>query len=130
MAERSVPFNLLGRMLRISCIAVCCISARCAFASEALTAASISEGQRLMAENHCNGACHQTRAVSSDPLALYTRSTRRVNSIEELRRQVESCVARLAAPIFPDDIEHVVTALDHDAYRFDWPLPRPTKETP
>lgn len=81
--------------------------------------AELVAGRRLLAENNCNGSCHEAKVRSADPLAIYTRSTRRVNSREELKKQVEMCVSRLASPIFPDEIDSVVTALDHDGYHFD-----------
>ncbi|WP_407048884.1 hypothetical protein [Methyloraptor flagellatus] len=80
---------------------------------------SIELGRRLLAENGCNGACHLARVTDGNPMSLYTRSTRRVNAREELRRQVEVCVSRLNVMVFPEDIESVVGALDDDFYHFD-----------
>jgi hypothetical protein len=80
---------------------------------------SIELGRRLLAENGCNGACHLARVTDGNPASLYTRSTRRVNAREELRRQVEVCVSRLNVMVFPEDIESLVGALDDDFYHFD-----------
>ena len=79
----------------------------------------IQFGREIIKENDCNGACHQKAVKGANPVTLYTRSIRKVNSIEELKRQVEMCISVLNAPIFPEDAAHVVTALDHDAYHFD-----------
>ena len=82
-------------------------------------ASNIATGREIIRENDCNGACHQKVVKGANPLTLYTRTIRKVNSSEELRRQVEMCVSLLNAPIFPEDVAHVVRALDHDAYNFD-----------
>lgn len=82
-------------------------------------AVAVIAGRKLLAENNCNGDCHRVRLGNADPMTLYSRLTRRVNSREELRQQVELCVSRLNSLIFPEDLESVVTALDHDGYRFD-----------
>lgn len=80
---------------------------------------NIATGREIIRENDCNGACHQKVVKGADSLTLYTRTIRKVNSSEELKRQVEMCVSLLNAPIFPEDIAHVVRALDHDAYHLD-----------
>jgi hypothetical protein len=90
-----------------------------ALSGEQTVADTVASGRRLLAENGCNGACHQARVGGRDPSTLYTQVTRRVNSREELRQQVDVCVSRLNAMIFPDDIEAVVSALDHDGYHFE-----------
>ncbi len=81
--------------------------------------ASIAEGRRLLAENHCDGSCHRARSDDDDPLSLYRREGRKVQSREELHRQVSFCVSRLGSMIFPEEIGSVVDALDHDHYHFD-----------
>lgn len=75
-------------------------------------------GRRLLAENRCNGACHQSHAEDNDPLSLYTRDNRRVNDRVALRRQVERCVASLSSMIFPEELDAVAAALDRDFYKF------------
>lgn len=81
--------------------------------------ADVQLGRDIIKENECNGACHQKVVKGADPVTLYTRSIRKVNSPEELKRQVDMCISFLNAPIFPEDAAHVVTALDRDAYHFD-----------
>ncbi len=80
---------------------------------------SIEAGRRLLAENQCDGACHRARANDADPTAIYRRADRRVQSREELDRQVAFCVSRLGSMIFSEEIGSVAAALDHDHYRFD-----------
>jgi len=89
-----------------------------AFADEAVSA-SVAEGRRLLAENHCDGACHSAKSGGDDPTELYRRAGRKVQSREELHRQVAFCVSRLGSMIFPEEIGSVVDALDHDHYHFD-----------
>lgn len=99
--------------------AIAHLSALPAFAGETDATANVVIGREIMKENGCNGACHGKLVPGADPFTLYTRAIRRVNSLEELRRQVELCVSSLNLQIFPEDVDHVVTALDHDAYHFD-----------
>lgn len=80
---------------------------------------SIEVGRRLLTENQCDGACHRARANDADPTAIYRRAGRRVQSREELERQVAFCVSRLGSMIFSEEIGSVAAALDHDHYRFD-----------
>ena len=74
-------------------------------------------GRRLLAENRCNGACHQSHAEDNDPLSLYTRENRKVNDRAALRRMVDKCVSSLGSMIFPEDVDAVVAALDQDFYK-------------
>ena len=90
-----------------------------AAAGEPTSSAVIDVGRSLLQENGCNGACHSGRVNGADPSVLYTRTTRMVNSREELRHQVEVCVSRLSSQIFPEDIESVAAALDHDFYQLE-----------
>lgn len=99
--------------------AIAHLSALQAFAGETDATANVVIGREIMKENGCNGACHGKLVPGAEPFTLYTRAIRRVNSLEELRRQVELCVSSLNLQIFPEDVDHVVTALDHDAYHFD-----------
>jgi hypothetical protein len=79
---------------------------------------TIALGRKLLAENQCNGACHQAKAPEGDPLRLYTRPNAKVKDLPGLRRQVERCVAGVGAQIAPDEIDLVVEALNHDFYKF------------
>ena len=54
-------------------------------------------GRKLLAENQCNGACHQAKAPDGDPLRLYTRPDAKVKDLPGLRRQVERCGAGVGA---------------------------------
>ena len=81
--------------------------------------ATLEDGRRLLAENGCDGACHAARVDGADPITLYTRPNRRVQSREDLHKQVESCVSHLGSMIFPEEIDAVAAALDHDHYHFD-----------
>ncbi|WP_294537206.1 hypothetical protein [uncultured Rhodoblastus sp.] len=74
-------------------------------------------GRRVLADNQCNGACHQSHAEDNDPLGLYTRANRKVNDRAALHRQVEHCVSRLGSMIFPEEIDAVAAALDVDYYK-------------
>jgi hypothetical protein len=88
-------------------------------AEEKAVPASVAEGRRLLAENGCDGACHRARTDDDEPTSLYRRPDRKVQSREELHRQVGFCVSRLGSMIFPEEIGSVVDALDHDHYHFD-----------
>lgn len=90
-----------------------------AVAGEHSTTHEVETGRRLLAENGCDGSCHRSHAPDDDPVSLYTRATRKVQSRAELRRQVEFCVSQLNSMIFPEDIGSVVAALDHDHYHFE-----------
>lgn len=116
MMNARVPAS---RRLMFAGVLIACLTTQQALAGEAGAPAGVVIGREIMKENGCNGACHGKIVKGGDPFTLYTREIRRVNSLEELRRQVELCVSSLGLPIFPEDVDHVVTALDHDAYHFD-----------
>jgi hypothetical protein len=101
------------------CLAACFGMAGIASACAQSAEGDAALGRVIIKENECNGACHQKAVKGADPVTLYTRTIRKVNSPEELRRQVDLCISFLNAPIFPEDAAHVVTALDRDAYHFD-----------
>lgn len=90
-----------------------------AAAEERAVGGDVETGRRLLAENGCDGSCHRNHSPDDDPIDLYTRSTRKVQSRAELRRQVEFCVSQLNSMIFPEDIGSVAAALDHDHYHFE-----------
>jgi hypothetical protein len=79
---------------------------------------AVALGRKLMAENGCNGSCHQAKAPGGDPAKLYTRADAKVKSLDGLKRQVERCVAMVGAQIMPDETDSVVAALNHDYYKF------------
>jgi hypothetical protein len=79
---------------------------------------SVEEGRLLLKENRCNGSCHQSHAEDNDPLTLYTREDRKARNRPELDAQVNKCAANLGLMLFPEDLESVSVALDHDYYKF------------
>jgi len=79
---------------------------------------TIAQGRELLAENQCNGACHQAKAPDNDPLRLYTRPDAKVKDLPGLRRQVNRCVSALNTLLAPDEIASIVAALNHDFYKF------------
>ncbi len=80
--------------------------------------AQVALGRKLLADNDCNGSCHQKRAPDGNALSLFTRPNRKVTNLAQLQRQVESCVANTNAMISPDEIGAVVAALNQDYYKF------------
>lgn len=109
----------MSKLPTITCLALALAFAAGLSAQAGDVSSSVVMGRDILKENDCNGACHQKVMKGADPVTLYTRSIRKVNSPEELKRQVDMCISVLNAPIFPEDATHVVTALDHDAYHFD-----------
>jgi hypothetical protein len=79
---------------------------------------SVEDGRLLLKENRCNGACHQSHSEDNDPLTLYTRENRKAHNRPELDAQVNKCAANLGLMLFPEDLESVSAALDHDYYKF------------
>lgn len=88
-------------------------------AGETADPAVLETGRRLLAENDCNGACHAKRATDGKALSLYMPFERRIQTRADLRRQVETCVSHLGSMVFPEEIDSVATALDHDHYHFE-----------
>ncbi len=119
MTNTHYAFCATSRALLLAGSLIVSLTTLQARAGEADAPADVVMGREIMKENGCNGACHGKVVKGGEPFTLYTRAIRRVNSLEELRRQVELCVSSLTLPIFPEDVDHVVTALDHDAYHFD-----------
>jgi len=79
---------------------------------------TLSLGRKLLAENHCNGSCHQAKAPEGDPTKIYTRANAKVKSLDGLKRQVDRCVAAVGAQIASSEIDAVVDALNVDYYKF------------
>lgn len=88
-------------------------------AGEKIDPAVLETGRRLLVENDCNGACHARRATDGKALSLYTPFERRIQTRADLVKQVEACVSHLGSMIFPEEIESVAAALDHDHYHFE-----------
>jgi len=75
-------------------------------------------GRKLLAEQNCNGSCHQSYADDNDPLSLYRRTNRKITSASQLLAQVERCVLRLGHASFPEDMVDMASALNADFYHF------------
>ena len=80
--------------------------------------ANIVAGRALLAENKCNGSCHQSYTDDNDPLSLYTRSNRKVKDAKGLLAQVQRCLLRLNAGVFPEDSKDIAAVLNLDFYKF------------
>jgi len=89
-----------------------------AIAQDAGHGSALDEGRLLLKEHNCNGSCHQSYSEDNNPLSLYTRAERKIRNRVELDLQVKRCVASLGAMIFPEDLQSVSAALDHDYYKF------------
>ena len=76
----------------------------------------VSEGEKLVAEKHCE-TCHNNKTYG-DASAIYLRKDRKVASLEKLRAQVALCNSELGLQLFPDEEEHVVAFLDSRYYHF------------
>jgi len=84
-------------------------------ASAPLMASDIKRGEELHS-NNCM-SCH-ARMTGGNGETLYTRSNRRVNSMEQLEAQVRRCESNLELKWFDEDIEAVVHYLNQNYYRF------------
>lgn len=60
-------------------------------------------------ESNCT-RCHDS--------SMYTRSNRRVNSLDRLHGQVAMCDANVGTKLFPEDIAHVTDYLNASYYHF------------
>ena len=79
-------------------------------------AGDVSEGEKLVAEKHCEG-CHNNRTYG-DAQAVYLRKDRKVTSLAKLRAQVALCNSELGLQLFPEEEEHVAAFLDSRYYHF------------
>lgn len=75
----------------------------------ALLPGDAARGKALHAQ-HCTG-CHDT--------GVYTRSNRRVKTVEGLMGQVRLCDTQLKKRLSKDDIDDLVRHLNDSYYRFD-----------
>jgi hypothetical protein len=71
-------------------------------------AADAERGKKLVAEN-CT-ACHDD--------SVYTRKQRRVNSMDDLKKQVKRCEFNLDLAWFDEDVSDVVSYLNSTYYKF------------
>ena len=81
-------------------------------------ASTLELGRRLIVENQCAGACHQSRAANGDATSLFTRANRKVNDFVALRKQVGRCLAAVNPSAPPADADAIAAALAHDCYKF------------
>ncbi len=79
-----------------------------ALSSSTAFAADIDNGEDLHF-THCTG-CHDE--------SIYTRDTRRVNSLDRLRNQVRFCKDSLELSWFDEDVDDVVEYLNQAYYHF------------
>jgi mono/diheme cytochrome c family protein len=77
--------------------------------------ASLAHGKELH-QQYCI-SCH-ANMTGGDGSALYTRSNRRVNSLEALNAQVRRCESNLELKWFDEDINSVVEYLNTTYYKF------------
>ena len=84
-------------------------------ASAAEPAAELDKGQELHQKNCI--ACHTT-LTNGQPDKLYTRSDRRVTSLEGLKKQVQRCELNLGLTWFDEDIDAVAAYLNQAYYHF------------
>ena len=75
---------------------------------EAPAAASAAKGKELVDENCIK--CHGSE--------VYTRSDRKVTSLDGLSRQVSRCETSLGLTWFDEDVSAVTDYLNHDFYHF------------
>jgi mono/diheme cytochrome c family protein len=79
------------------------------------TAADPAQGEKLHRE-HCAG-CHASMS-GGDADALYTRSDRRVTTLEGLRKQVQRCELSRGLKWFDEDVANVTAYLNDKFYHF------------
>ena len=77
--------------------------------------ADMANGEKLHAQ-HCV-ACH-TSMTGGDGSTLYTRSNRRVASLDGLGKQVRRCRDNLGLTWFDDQVQDVVDHLNARYYKF------------
>ena len=85
-------------------------------AAPAWAAGDVSEGERLVAEKHCE-TCHGNKTYG-DAKAVYLRKDRKVTSLAKLRAQVALCNSELGLQLFPEEEEQVAAFLDSRYYHF------------
>lgn len=85
-----------------------------AFMSQASQAANPAHGKDLHDANCLS--CHAS-LMGGDPNVIYTRSDRRVNTIEGLKNQVTRCKTTVGVPWPEDQIQDVVEYLNSNFYK-------------
>lgn len=79
-------------------------------------AVDIERGKELHDEN-CT-RCHASMMVGGDGTEIYTRSDRRIDSLEGLNKQVRRCKDSLGMSWPEDQIADVVAYLNRNFYKF------------
>jgi cytochrome c2 len=75
----------------------------------------VRRGEELHAKNCVS--CH-TSMVGGNGSALYTRTDRRINSLDQLIAQVNRCESSLELRWFEEDVMAVVEYLNRNYYKF------------
>lgn len=63
-------------------------------------------------------ALHDKHCVACHDSGVYTRSNRRVQDIEKLTRQVNTCIKQIGLPLGNDQASHLVNYLNASFYKF------------
>lgn len=92
-------------------LSLCTLSALPVMAEET----GITHGKKLHQQS-CT-ACHG-KMTGGDGSTLYTRSNRRVNSLDALNAQVRRCESNLELKWFDEDINSVSEYLNAEYYKF------------
>jgi len=92
-------------------LCLCALSAHPVMAEET----GITHGKKLHQQS-CT-ACHG-KMTGGDGSTLYTRSNRRVNSLDALNAQVRRCESNLELKWFDEDINSVSEYLNAEYYKF------------
>jgi len=92
-------------------LCLCVLSAPPVMAEET----GITHGKKLHQQS-CT-ACHG-KMTGGDGSTLYTRSNRRVNSLDALNAQVRRCESNLELKWFDEDINSVSEYLNAEYYKF------------
>ncbi len=82
--------------------------------TQGVQAANPAHGKDLHDANCLS--CHSS-LMGGNPNVIYTRSDRRVNSIDGLRKQVTRCKTTVGVPWPEDQIEDVVEYLNQNFYK-------------
>jgi mono/diheme cytochrome c family protein len=109
----NVQFTLKSSTLKLSSASVALILSLFLSAQNAM-AANPAHGKELHDAN-CQ-SCHSS-LMAGDPDRIYTRSDRRVSSIDGLRKQVTRCKTTVGVAWPEDQIEDVVDYLNTNFYK-------------
>jgi mono/diheme cytochrome c family protein len=85
--------------------------------SEATQTAAPSTSKAAVDEDSGEGI-HQASCSRCHGTELYTRSDRKVTSLDRLGAQVRMCDSQLETQLFPEDMEKITTYLNESFYKF------------